>query len=331
MQNTVGVVDKNKTANAGGKKRSKKKSPATAPESAEQSVEVAETAAKPSKQSAKHAGNQSVVLDLLTPVDLIKKSSSNRARQKAAPAQAPAEAEAAADQAEDAANPAPAAKKVATRGRNANLQVVEIEPKPKQGKRKAAAGNAQQPAQDMLSADVPASDQPETEAALPNMKRAKQSKSTAKQSAAEAVLEDAEHENANACFREVPGLPGVRHKMPQIPAAAASAAIEQPVASQKPERKTAAHSGSHSNAGKSGNSRKQPVTDTAAQSSSAGNIAEAAAAPGAAAEHAATARAHAADKPADTTVPAAQQSTLATGSDAQATQFQTLQVRYQIC
>ena len=200
--------------------------------------------------------------------------------------------------------------------------MVEVEPKPKQGKRKAATGNAQEPVQDLPLVDAPASDQPEPEAALPNRKRAKQGKSTAQQTAAQAVNEDTEHEEAN--FKEVPGLPGVRHKMPQIP-------TEQPVVGPQTEERAAAQSGSHSNTGKSGNSRRQPLADTAVQSSSAGNIAEAAAAPGAAVMHGAASQAQVVDKPGARSVPAAQQSTLATGSDAQAAQFQMLQVRHQRC
>lgn len=267
------------------------------------------------------------MLDLLTPVDLIKKSSCDGVKRQK---QAPAQAEPAADKTEEAAKPAVAGKKTATRGRNANLQVVDIEPKFKQGKRKATAGNAQQPVTDLPSDAVPEGASPASEALLPNRKRAKQSKSAASEPAAvETAPDPAQPDGAAATFKEVPGLPGVKHKMPQIssaPAVTVAAATVQPSTSPKAARKAAAQGPRQPGTAKSGSSNQQGAAETAAQSSSAGGAADKAFLTAAVHQHGAAAGPQVIDKPADKMVAAAQQSTLASGSDAQAAQFQTLQV-----
>lgn len=311
------AADKDRKGNAAGNKRSKKQPPATDEEAAEQSAQPTEADAQPPQPLHQQAEKLPVVLDLLTPNDLLKKSSANRAKQL----QVPAHAESAATDGLEAAKPAPAGKKVASRGRNANLQVVDIEPKPKQGKRKATAAQAAQLATELPTEAHTVQNQVEHDATLPNKKRAKQSKSAAAQPviAEYAQLDEAAIETV---LREVPGLPGVTHRMPQA-AATKVAPLAEPADLLQQSHKAAAPS--NRCAPDSGAGSQQPAPVAAAQSSPTA-VAVKVVTDSAAQQDGPVAQAHTVDKPADRAVPAAQRDMLAMGASAQADQFQILQV-----
>lgn len=262
------------------------------------------------------------MIDLLTPVDLIKKSSANRLKQKQAD-QAQQQSDAA-PAATNAAKTAPAGKKIATRGRNANLQVVEVEPQAKRGKRKAASETADKLGTNTEAA--PASDQLDQDAFLPNRKRSKASKS-AQQNGATAAAAGADVQGhrdveqpstAAASPKEVPGLPGVKHQMPALPGATKPS---------QAEAKAAAAPGSRSQSGptRSNNSRRQASSGKAPKATEVSKPdgvppLQSHAAPGAAGT------ATAVDRPADRSVAAAMQPTLASAGASQGMQFQRLQV-----
>lgn len=311
------AADKDRKGNAAGNKRSKKQSPATDAEAAEQSAQPTEADGQPPQPLHQQAEKLPVVLDLLTPNDLLKKSSANRAKQLQVPAQAESEA----TDGLEAEKPAPAAKKVASRGRNANLQVVDIEPKPKQGKRKAIAAQAAQLATDLPIEAHTVQNQVEPEATLPNKKRAKQSKSVAAQPA---IAEYAQLDQAavETVLREVPGLPGVTHRIPQAAATAVSP-LAQPAELLQQSNKAAATS---SNCAPASGSSRQPPAPAATQSSPIGSAAVKVGTDSASQRDEPVAHAHTFDKPADRAVPAAQRDMLAMGASAQADQFQILQV-----
>ena len=281
-------------------------------------------AAPASQSAAKQANDVPNVIDLLTPVDLIKKSSANRLKQKQAhKAQQSSAAESAVA---DAAKTAPAGKKVATRGRNANLQVVEVEPQAKRGKRKATSETADKLGRDKDAS--PTSEQLDQDAFLPNRKRSKPSKSAQKTEAAAAVAADVhgptdaqQPSTAEANSKEVPGLPGVKHQMAVLPGAMAHS-IQPTKADVK-----AAASGSRSQSGaaRSNNSHRQASSGKAARASEVSKSEGAPHHQGDAATEAAGA-ANAVDKPADRSVAVAMQPTLASAGASQGMQFQRLQV-----
>lgn len=284
--------------------------------------EAVKSLAAPASQPAAEQKDKGLnVIDLLTPVDLIKKSSANRLKQKQAD-QAQQQSEVA-PAATDAAKCAPAGKKVATRGRNANLQVVEVEPQAKRGKRKAAPA-------DKLGTNTeaaPASEQLDQDAFLPNRKRSKASKSAQQTEATAAAAAAADvqsplnieqHSTAAAGPQEVPGLPGFKHQMPALPGATKPSQAEAKAAA-------APRSRSQSGATRSNNSRRQassgkPPKATEVSKPEGGPPPQSHAAPGGAATT------YAVDKPADRSVTAAMQPTLASAGASQGMQFQRLQV-----
>ena len=258
-------------------------------------------------------------IDLLTPVDLIKKSSANRVKQKHVEAQGPQHIAAQAASPEPLKT-APAGKKVATRGRNANLQVVEVEPQAKPGKRKAVSENA-----DKLAPGIPA-EQSDEAIFLPNKKRSKSGKSASQKAADAASLDSSlalphQLEAAGAsALREVPGLPGVKHQMPELASAIDDANDAKPALASA--KAAASESTSQSGPARSSNSRRQALSGKAAAGKAA-VTAEAARAESVPAEAAA---AEAVDKPADRSVAVALQPTLASAGAAQGVQFLKLQV-----
>ena len=274
--------------------------------------------------AAKQGSNAPTVIDLLTPVDLIKKSSANRLKQKQADqaqqqsAMEPAVA--------DAVKTAPAGKKVATRGRNANLQVVEVEPKAKRGKRKAASETAEE-----LDRDEEASPRPEQldqDAFLPNRKRSKPRKSAQKTEAAAAVAADVpssadtqQPSTAGAMLQEVPGLPGVKHQMPALPGMVAQGTMPT-----RAEAKAASGGRSQSGAARSNNSRRQASSGKAARQGEVSKPDGVSQQQGDAAT-AAAGNVKVVDKPADRSLDAAMQPTLASAGIPQGMQFQRLQVQ----
>ena len=265
------------------------------------------------------------MIDLLTPVDLIKKSSANRLKQKQADeAQQLSAAEPAVT---NAAKAAPAGKKAATRGRNANLQVVEVEPQAKRGKRKAASETADKLVSDKKAS--PTSEQLDQDAFLPNRKRSKSSKSAQKTEAAAAAADvhgpaDAQQPSTVAAIsRAVPGLPGVKHQMPILLGAMAQGT------KQTTTDTTAAMSVSRSQSGtaRSNNSRRQASSGKAARAPEVSNP-EGVPQPQSNAATEAAGAASAVDKPADRSVAAAMQPTLASAGAPQGMQFQRLQVHH---
>jgi len=284
------------------------------------------------KPDTKQKGKPLDVIDLLTPVDLIKKSSANRLKQKqtgvhgqqdAASEVAPA----------DLAKTAPAGRKVATRGRNANLQVVEVEPKAKRGKRKAASESADKLATGIPAEEATPAEDPEQDEFLPNRKRSKPGKSAALRAGAPAGADAAaaqlqQLEAAGTTMREVPGLPGVKHQMPKIATAAAMAVgVAKPAsAAANTAGKTAAlENHSQSGPAKSNNSMRQASSGKAAsgRAAAAAKSTKPASGPARKAE---PAEAEAVDKPADRSVAVALQPTLASAGASQGMQFQILQV-----
>lgn len=280
-------------------------------------------AAHVTQSAAKQAGNAPTVIDLLTPVDLIKKSSANRLKQKQADQ---AQQQSAAGPAmADAVKTEPAGKKVATRGRNANLQVVEVEPKAKRGKRKAASETAEELGRDEKKSPTP--EQLDQDAFLPNRKRSKPSKSAQQTEAAAAVAADVQRpadtqqpSTAGAVLQEVPGLPGVKHQMPTLPV------VVQGTKPTRAEAKAAASGGrSQSGAARSNNSRRQASSGKAARAAEASKPEGVSQQQGDAAR-AAAGNAKVVNKPADRSLDAAMQPTLASAGIAQGMQFQRLQV-----
>lgn len=317
----------NKQAQAN-KQTSRQGAAATKKASANKKQEAERPLAAPAPQSAAEQTDQAPkVIDLLTPVDLIKKSSANRLKQKQA-AQAQ-EQTAAGPAAANVAKTAPAGKKVATRGRNANLQVVEVEPQAKPGKRKAASETA-----DKLSINTkaaPASEQSDHDAFLPNRKRSKSSKS-AQQTAAAADAQDPadaqQPSTAEASPKDVPGLPGVKHQMPAFPGV-----VAQGTKPSQAEAKaaTASESCSQSGAARSNNSRRQASSGNAAR---AAEVSKPVPIPQQKQSHAAAeaaGTANAVDKPADRSVAVTMQPTLASAGASQGMQFQRLQVLATFC
>lgn len=330
---TAGKDNKDKPA---GNQRSRKNSAYTTQPADQDAQPPEDEVAGETAQTAVAAeiATKADVVSLLTPVDLIKKSSSNRLKQKQAKVQPPAQAadvavpsgkpgSAAADAGVAAAAPG---KKVATRGRNANLQIVEVEPKAKPGKRKAATDKTQQPVTNPAPGRESEQEQSDSDT-LPNRKRAKASKSVSQQPIAEETLPArGQPEAASGVFKDVPGLPGVRHQIPQLTSATVKSPA-QPNQSPQPVEKTNAPGNGRKGATKSGNSKPQVARLTVKSGSI--NSAEPAAAtavsqPAAAIPHA-NLGPQVIDQPKDRSAPGAQQNTLATG-DAQAVQFHTLQV-----
>ena len=312
-------------------KRAGKKN--VAAKSAEANAE--QTPAAPAgKADVKQTGKATDTVDLLTTVDLIKKSSANRAKQKqnAQQQQQPATESAAAE----ATKTAPGGKKVATRGRNANLQVVEVEPKQaKRGKRKAASESAEELAAGNAADSPDAPDQPEEDAFLPNKKRSKQHRDSAPQSSADAGVPDLSPSQVDkSALRDVPGLPGVKHQMPKLAAGNTAKDRKQTEAnSAKKGRQieagaTAAVSASHSQSGptRSNNSKRQASSGKPAAAKTA-KAAQPEAIPSAVQSE--VKAAGAVDKPADRNVDVAMQPTLASAGAPQGMQFHRLQVPMQ--
>ena len=316
----------NKQAQAN-KQTSRQGAAATKKASANKKQEAERPLAAPAPQSVAEQTDQAPkVIDLLTPVDLIKKSSANRLKQKQA-AQAQ-EQTAAGPAAANVAKTAPAGKKVATRGRNANLQVVKVEPQAKPGKRKAASETA-----DNLSINTeaaPASRQAYHDAFLPNRKRSKSSKSAQKTAAAADAQDPADAQQpstAEASPKDVPGLPGVKHQMPAFPGVVAQGTKP----SQAEAKATASESRSQSGAARSNNSRRQASSGKAAR---AAEVSKPVPIPQQKQSHAAAeaaGTANAVDKPADRSVAVTMQPTLASAGASQGMQFQRLQVLATFC
>jgi len=324
------VVAADDSRKAPANKRTNKKGVAAARKAAADKVTEVEKSpvSAAGKPDAKQKSSALDVVDLLTPVDLIKKSSANRAKQKQAPAQSqqPTAAEAAPF---DPAESEPAGKKVATRGRNANLQVVEVEPKAKCGKRKTASETTDKLTADVTAAQAPASHEQDQEYFLPNRKRARPSKSLPHKAAAtvdpdKAVVELQQPEAGATALREVPGLPGVKHQMPKI--AIATAATKDAKPAQLAAAAAASESRSQSGPARSNNSRKQASSGKAGTSKAAatGETTKPdtvpAPQPGSAEGEVAV------DKPADRAVAVAMQPTLASAGFPQGMQFHKLQV-----
>lgn len=283
-------------------------------------------AAAASKHSTEQTGKAPNVIDLLTPVDFIKKSSANRAKQKQPTAQDQQMSAAAAEAApSELARAAPAGKKVATRGRNANLQVVDVEPKAKPRKRKTASETA-----DKLAPGSPeeAADAPEQEK-LPNRKRSKPSKSLPQEAIEAAgpetaVLQLQQPESRATALRDVPGLPGVRHQMAKV-AIAATAAKDADPAHALPQT-AASENRSQSGATKSTNSRRQASSGKAGTSkAAAAEVTQPDLVPG---QQPVAANAANVDKPADRAVAVAMQPTLASAGVSHGMQFHKLQVSH---
>ncbi len=315
-------------------KRTNKKVAAASKAAAEKVTEVENSPVSAAgKPDAKQKSSALDVVDLLTPVDLIKKSSANRAKQKQAPAQSqqPTAAEAAPC---DPAETEPAGKKVATRGRNANLQVVEVEPKAKRGKRKAASETTDKLTAGVTAAQAPASHEQDQEDFLPNRKRARPSKSLPHKAAATvspdaAVAELQQPEAGATALREVPGLPGVKHQMPKI--ATATVATKDARPAQLAAEAIASEGRSQSGPARSNNSRKQASSGKAGTSKAAatGETTKPdtmpARQPGCAEGEVAV------DKPGDRAVAVAMQPTLASAGLSQCVQFHKLQVGHHFC
>ena len=324
------VVAADDSRKAPANKRTNKKGVAAARKAAADKVTEVEKSpvSAAGKPDAKQKSSALDVVDLLTPVDLIKKSSANRAKQKQVPAQSqqPTAAEAAPI---DPAESEPAGKKVATRGRNANLQVVEVEPKAKCGKRKTASETTDKLTADVTAAQAPASHEQDQEYFLPNTKRARPSKSLPHKAAAtvdpdKAVAELQQPEAGATALREVPGLPGVKHQMPKI--AIATAATKDAKPAQLAAAAAASESRSQSGPARSNNSRKQASSGKAGTSkaTATGETTKPdtvpAPQPGFAEGEVAV------DKPADRAVAVAMQPTLASAGFPQGMQFHKLQV-----
>ncbi len=323
------VVAADNSRRAPANKRTNKKGVAAARKAAADKVTEVESSpvSAAGKPDAKQESSALDVVDLLTPVDLIKKSSANRAKQKQAPAQNQQPTAEAAPF--DPADSEPAGKKVATRGRNANLQVVEVEPKTKRGKRKAASENSDKLTTDVTAAQASASLEQDQEDFLPNRKRARPSKSLPHKAAATsgsdvAVAELQQPEAGATALREVPGLPGVKHHMPKI--ATATAATKDARPAQLAAEAAASESRSQSGPARSNNSRKQASSGKAGTSTAAatGETAKPATVP---AQQPGCAKGEVAvDKPADRAVAFAMQPTLASAGSPQGVQFHKLQV-----
>ncbi|KAL0042004.1 hypothetical protein WJX77_000403 [Trebouxia sp. C0004] len=313
-------------------KRTSKKGVAAAKKAAADKVTEVEnspvTAA--GKPAAKQKSSALDVVDLLTPVDLIKKSSANRAKLKQAPAhnQQPTAAEAAPC---GPAETEPAGKNVATRGRNANLQVIEVEPKAKQGKRKAANETSDKLTAGVDTAQAPAFHEQDQEDFLPNRKRARPSKSLPHTAAAKvgpdaAVAEPQQPEAGATALREVPGLPGVKHQMPKTATATAASKAARPV--QLATEAAASESHRQSGPARSNNNRQQASAGRAGSSKAAATCETTkpdttpARQPGYAEGEVAV------DKPGDRAVAVAMQPTLASAGVSQGVQFHKLQADY---
>ena len=320
------VVAADDSRRAPANKRTNKKDVAAARKAAADTVTEVENS--PVTAAGKQKSSTLDVVDLLTPVDLIKKSSANRAKQKQAPAQSqqPTAAEAAPF---DPSESEPAGKKVATRGRNAKLQVVEVEPKAKRGKRKAARETTDKLTADVTAAQAPAFHEQDQEDFLPNRKRARPSKSLPHKAATTvdpdtAVAELQQPEAGATALREVPGLPGVKHQMPKIATAIAATKDARPA--QLAAEAAAAESRSQSGPARSNNSRKQASSGKAGTSKAAATgetikpDTVSAQQPGCAEGEVAV------DKPADRAVAVAMQPTLASAGSPQGMQFHRLQV-----
>lgn len=318
------AAESNKQALAN-KQTGKKAAAATKKVSANRMQGDRKSLAAPASQSAaKHTEGLNVI-DLLTPVDLIKKSSANRLKQKQADqAQQLSEAMPAVEKVAKTAAPG---KKVATRGRNANLQVVEVEPQAKRGKRKAASETADKPVTDTEAA--PASQQLDQDAFLPNRKRSKASKSAQQTAAAAAATKVQgpagieQPSTATASPKEVPGLPGVKHHMPVLPSTTKPTQLEA---------NAAAASGSRSQSGatRSNNSRRQASSGKAPQATEVSKP-DGVPQPRSHVAAGAVDTTKAVDKPADRSVAAAMQPTLASAGASQGMQFQRLQVLHYSC
>jgi len=324
------VVAADDSRRAPANKRTNKKSVAAARKAAADKVtdvgnSPVSVAGKP---DAKQKSSALHIVDLLTPVDLIKKSSANRAKQKQAPAQNQQPTSEAAPC--DPAETEPAGKKVATRGRNANLQVVEVEPKAKRGKRKAASETTDKLTADVTAAQAPASLEQDQEDFLPNRKRARPSKSlphkagaTVGPDTAVAELQQPEAGEAGS-LREVPGLPGVKHQMPKI--AAATAATKDARPAQLAAEAAASESRTQSGPARSNNSRKQASSGKAGTSKAAATGETAKPATVSAQQPGCAEGEVAVDKPGDRAVAVAMQPTLASAGPSQGVQFHKLQV-----
>jgi len=309
-------------------KRTNKKGVAAASKAAAEKTTELENFSVPAagKPDAKQKSNALDVVDLLTPVDLIKKSSANRAKQKQPPAQNQQPAAAAAAPC-DPAETEPAGRKVATRGRNANLQVVEVEPKAKRGKRKAASETSDKLTAGVTAAQAPASHEQDQEDFLPNRKRARPSKSLPHKAAAtvgsDTAVTKLKQPEAGG-LREVPGLPGVKHQMLKIATATAAAKNARPA--QLAAEAATSESRSQSGPARSNNSRKQASSGKAGTSKAAatGETIKPDTVP---AQQPGCAKGEVAvDKPADRAVAVAMQPTLASAGLSQGVQFHKLQV-----
>ena len=311
-------------------KRTNKKGVAAARKAAADKVTEVESSpvSAAGKPDAKQKSDPLDVVDLLTPVDLIKKSSANRAKQKQAPAHSHQSTAAEAAPC-DPAETEPAGKKVATRGRNANIQVVEVEPKAKRGKRKAASETSDKLTAGVTMAQAPASLEQDQEDVLPNRKRARPSKSLPHKAAAtvapDAAVAELQRPKAGAtALRDVPGLPGVKHRFPQV--ASATVATKDARPAQLAAQAAASESRSQADPARSNNSRKQAFSGKAGTSK--------AAATGETTKpdtilpqqpECATGEV-AVDKPGDRAVAVAMQPTLASAGLSQGVQFYKLQV-----
>jgi len=328
------VVAADDSRKAPANKRTNKKGVAAARKAAADKVTEVENCpvSVAGKPDAKQKSSALDVVDLLTPVDLIKESSANRAKQKQAPAQSQQSTAAEAAPC-DPAETEPAGKKVATRGRNANLQVVEVEPKAKQGKRKAASETSDKLTAGVTAAQAPASHEQDQEDFVPNRKRARPSNSLPHKAAATvgpdtAVAELQQPEAGATALREVPGLPGVKHQMPKIAAAIAVTKDTRPA--QLAAEAAASVSRSQSGPARSNNSRKQASSGKAGTSKAAatGETAKPATVP---AQQPGCAEGEVAvDKPGDRAVAVAMQPTLASAGLSQGVQFHKLQVLHHL-
>ena len=319
-QDTETVVDSKKQGPSH-KNPTRKGAAAGKKSSAEVDAEAARHPAATANQSnLKQSNIPPGVIDLLTPNDLIKKSSANRLKQKQSDqAQQSAEEPALVH----AAKTAPG-KKVATRGRNANLQVLEVEPQTKRGKRKAASETTNQLNQEKAAAAA-AAEEPDQDAFLPNRKRPKPSKSAHAAAAAAAAASGGQGTVAaqqhvskeQTTLKEVPGLPGVKHHMPSLLGAnARETKPTQPATAAAPSE---SHSQSRSNNSKrqAGAGRAAKAAEVSQPEASSKQQSQAAAAPAVTAV----------DRPADRSVALAMQPTLASAGASQGMQFQRLQVR----
>lgn len=313
---TATIADSKKQAPAN-KQTSKKDAAAARKSTANAKQDTDKSPAVAAGQSdARQANKASNVVDLLTPNDLIKKSSANRLKQKQAEQTQQESAEEPAEV--NAAKTAPAGKKVATRGRNANLQVLEVESKAKRGKRKTASETADKLGKDDAATDAAAAGEPDQDPFLPNRKRSKPSSSAQQASAADdqsKMEAQQQPSTAQADPKEVPGLPGVKHHMPLLP----GGTIKDAKPSQADAKPAASESRSQSS--RSNHTRQQPLARKAAK---AAEVSKPDAQPKQG--HAAGIADKPVDKPADRSVAAALQPTLASAGGSQSMQFQRLQV-----